>query len=158
VFRARSRERACVMQVSSCARMPRGGWFLLFAEPDIHVSQLSRGGASVPGALARARVRDAGFVVRTYASRRVVPALRRTGHPFAVSGSREPSQKIELVFSASPKTIRREPQERKLRRSVGNRQDLAVCASMILFIEQFLSCPSPALLCRDKLALLPVYG
>jgi hypothetical protein len=74
-----------------------------------------------------------GFVVRVYASRRLVPALRRTGHPFAVSGSREPSQKIEFVFSASPKTIRREPREMDLLRSVGNRQDLAVCASMILF-------------------------
>jgi hypothetical protein len=76
-----------------------------------------------------------GFVVRVYASRRVVPALRRTGHPFAVSGSWEPSQKIELVFSASPKTIRREPREADLLRSVGNRQDLAVCASMILFLS-----------------------
>ena len=46
-----------------------------------------------------------------YASRRVVPALRRTGHPFAVSGSEEPSQMIEFVFSASPETIRSEPPE-----------------------------------------------
>lgn len=35
----------------------------------------------------------------------------RTGHPFAASGPEEPSQKIELVFSASPETIRREPRE-----------------------------------------------
>ena len=35
--------------------------------------------------------------------------LCRTGHPFAVSGSEEPSQMIEFVFSASPETIRREP-------------------------------------------------
>jgi len=54
--------------------------------------------------------------------------LRRTGHPFAVSGPEGPSQKIECVFSASPETIRREPREFDLRRSVGNRQDLAVCA------------------------------
>lgn len=46
-----------------------------------------------------------------FASRRLVPALCRTGHPFAASGSREPSQKIEFVFSASPETIRREPRE-----------------------------------------------
>jgi hypothetical protein len=57
-----------------------------------------------------------------------VPALGRTRHPFAVSGSEGPSQKIELVFSASPETIRREPREFDLLRSVGNRQDLAVCA------------------------------
>src|SRR5580658_8852406 len=31
---------------------------------------------------------------------------RRTGHPFAASGFLEPSQKIELGFSASPETIR----------------------------------------------------
>ena len=31
----------------------------------------------------------------------------RTGHPFVVLGLEEPSQKIELVFSASPETIRR---------------------------------------------------
>jgi len=57
-----------------------------------------------------------------------VPALGRTRHPFAVSGSEEPSQKIEFVLSASPETIRREPQEGDLLRSVGNMQDLAVCA------------------------------
>ena len=57
-----------------------------------------------------------------------VPALGRTRHPFAVSGSEEPSPKIECVFSASPETIRREPREGDLLRSVGNLQDLAVCA------------------------------
>ena len=57
-----------------------------------------------------------------------VPALGRTRHPFAVSGSEEPSPKIEFVFSASPETIRREPREGNLLRSVGNMQDLAVCA------------------------------
>jgi hypothetical protein len=39
-----------------------------------------------------------------------------------------PSQKIEFVFSASPETIRREPRESDLLRSVGKMQDLAVCA------------------------------
>jgi len=33
------------------------------------------------------------------------PCVRRTGHPFAASGPRGPSQKIELVFSASPETV-----------------------------------------------------
>ncbi len=37
--------------------------------------------------------------------------LRRTGHPFAVSGLERPLQKIEFVFAASPETIRREPRE-----------------------------------------------
>src|SRR5271157_1606144 len=37
--------------------------------------------------------------------------LAQNGHPFAVSGSREPSLKIEYVFAASPETIRREPRE-----------------------------------------------
>jgi hypothetical protein len=53
--------------------------------------------------------------------------LRRTGHPFAVSGPKGPSQKIESVFSASPETVRREPREFDLRRSLGQVQDLAVC-------------------------------
>src|SRR5271167_2783653 len=57
-----------------------------------------------------------------------VPALGRTRHPFAVSGLEGPSPKIEFVFSASPETIRREPREGNLLRSVGNMQDLAVCA------------------------------
>jgi hypothetical protein len=64
-----------------------------------------------------------------------VPALGRTRHPFAVSGLEGPSQKIELVFSASPETIRREPQEGDLLRSVGNMQDLPVCAFFILLIS-----------------------
>ena len=61
-----------------------------------------------------------------------VPALGRTRHPFAVSGSGEPSQKIEFGFSASPETIRREPRESDLLRSVGKRRDLAVCALVVL--------------------------
>jgi hypothetical protein len=63
-----------------------------------------------------------------------VPALGRTRHPFAVSGSVEPSQKIEFVFSASPETIRREPREDYLLRSVGYRQDLAVCAFCFILL------------------------
>jgi hypothetical protein len=39
------------------------------------------------------------------------PCVRRTGHPFAASGPRAPSQKIELVFSAGPKTVSGEPEE-----------------------------------------------
>jgi Tol biopolymer transport system component len=69
-----------------------------------------------------------------------VPALGRTRHPFAVSGLEGPSQKIEFVFSASPETIRREPREGSLLRSVGNMQDLAVCAfcSSCLFRQYFM--------------------
>src|SRR5258708_37526552 len=51
--------------------------------------------------------------------------LRRTGHPFAVSGRGGPSQKIESGVAASPEKIRREPREVDLRCSVGKRQDLA---------------------------------
>src|ERR1700677_5035453 len=80
-----------------------------------------------------AQLAASGFIRAHVSLSALVPALRRAGHPFPVSGSWEPSQKIELVFSASPKTIRREPREADLLRSVGNRQDLAVCASMILF-------------------------
>ena len=42
----------------------------------------------------------------TCASRRWFLPVRRTGHPFAVSGPEGPSQKIEFVFAASPETIR----------------------------------------------------
>jgi hypothetical protein len=35
---------------------------------------------------------------------------------------------IEFVFAASPETIRREPQDLYVHRSVGNLQDLAACA------------------------------
>jgi hypothetical protein len=41
----------------------------------------------------------------------VVPAFGRTRHPFAVSGRGRPSQVIEFVFTASPETTQREPQE-----------------------------------------------
>jgi hypothetical protein len=75
------------------------------------------------------------FHTQKYASRQSVPALGRTRHPFAVSDSEEPSQKIEFVFSASPETIRREPREFDLLRSVGKMQDLAVCAWFILFVS-----------------------
>jgi hypothetical protein len=61
-----------------------------------------------------------------------VPALGRTRHPFAVSGSEEPSPKIEFVFSASPETIRREPREGDLLRSVG--QHAGPGSLRILFI------------------------
>jgi hypothetical protein len=45
-----------------------------------------------------------------------------------LSRARGPSQKIEFVFSASPETIRREPREFDLLRSVGHLRDLASCA------------------------------
>ena len=99
------------------------------------------------------------FHTQKYASRQSVPALGRTRHPFAVSGLEGPSQKIEFVFSASPETIRREPREGDLLRSVGNRQDLAVCAfcSSCLF-RQHLCCCSPAFFSRCKVSLLPIHG
>src|SRR5438128_6170762 len=71
--------------------------------------------------------------------------LRRTGHPFAVSGPGGPSQKIECVFSASPETIRREPREFDLRRSVGKWQDLAACALCDLYVLLQAEAPRPPL-------------
>jgi hypothetical protein len=44
---------------------------------------------------------------------------------------------IEFVFSASPETIRREPGEFELLRSVANLRDPAACASMILMFLPF---------------------
>jgi hypothetical protein len=71
-----------------------------------------------------------------------VPALGRTRHPFAVSGLEGPSPKIEFGFSASPETIRREPREGDLLCSVGNMQDLAVCAfCSSCFLRQYFMLP-----------------
>jgi hypothetical protein len=97
---------------------------------DIHVSQSQEKSTRSLGALRRARIGS-----DQDASSATVPLgfwflPCRTRHPFAVSGSREPSQKIEFVFSASPETIRREPRELELLRPVANQRDLAVCASM----------------------------
>jgi len=48
------------------------------------------------------------------------PCVRRTGHPFAASGPLGPSQKIELVFTASLETVSGEPEESlAFRRSLG---------------------------------------
>src|SRR2546430_2320439 len=65
----------------------------------------------------------------------VVSCLRRTGHPFTISGPCGPSQKIECVFSASPETIRREPREFDLRRSVGNCRTWQSARCVILFFS-----------------------
>ena len=57
-------------------------------------------------------VRDARFRrARCGASRLVVPALKQNRTSICCLGPQGPSQKIELVFSASPETIRREPPE-----------------------------------------------
>jgi hypothetical protein len=92
---------------------------------------MSRKNAKFHGALWRARV----AMIWTFSCARVPHGLwslhpSRTGHPFAVSSSLEPSPKIECVFSASLETIRREPRESELLRSVGYRRDLAACASI----------------------------
>jgi hypothetical protein len=47
---------------------------------------------------------------------------------YLLSPALGPSQKIEFVFAASPETIRGEPREFDLRRSVGKMRDLAACA------------------------------
>jgi len=65
--------------------------------------------------VARRARESAHFPVKIFSSHLVPlgcgPCVRRTGHPFAASGPRGPSQKIELVFSASPKTVSGEPEE-----------------------------------------------
>jgi len=78
----------------------------------IHESLCQEKSTRFPIALRRARVpSDRVIRLRTCASRLVVPAARRTGHPFAASSSEELSQKIEFVYSASPETIRRGPRK-----------------------------------------------
>jgi hypothetical protein len=68
-------------------------------------------------------------------------------------------RRLSFVFSASPETIRREPREGDLLRSVGNMQDLAVCAfCSSCFFRQYLCCRSPAFFSRCKVSLLPIHG
>ena len=98
------------------------------AEPDIHVSHLSRENARSEGALARARTDLIRIYRRAYASRLMAPASCRTRDPLAASSPGELSPKIECVFTASPETIRREPREFALCRSVPYLRDLAACA------------------------------
>ena len=86
---------------------------------DIHVSLLSR-----KNTRGQARSRERAILGQDLQLASVPlgfgPCLRRTGHPFAASGPRGPSQKIELVFAASPETVSGEPQESfYLRRSLG---------------------------------------
>src|SRR5438094_5561270 len=93
----------------------------------------------------------------------VVSCLRRTGHPFTVSGPCGPSQKIECVFSASPETIRREPREFDLRRSVGNRRtwQSARCVILLFFRRggpRFLGRYAPRICERYEIALPPIHG
>jgi hypothetical protein len=73
-----------------------------------------------------------------------------------------PSQKIEFVFSASPETIRREPLEFYLHRSVAYQQDLAVCAlcNPVAFslAGGGLSRLAAVTFCRHEVLLSPVDG
>src|SRR5450631_903936 len=88
--------------------------------------------------------------------------LCRTRHLFAVSGPVGPSQKIEFVFSASPETIRREPRECDLLRSVGQLRDLAVCApcNPVIFFSHSggLSRRRSVAFCRHELAFPAIHG
>src|SRR5438445_3865568 len=89
--------------------------------------------------------------------------LRRTGHPFTVSGPCGPSQKIECVFSASPETIRREPREFDLRRSVGNRRtwQSARCVILLFFSpggSQFLCRRAPGICEPYEVAFSAIHG
>jgi hypothetical protein len=71
---------------------------------DIHDKSLSRG-KKPPDALRRsAKIDNATVFTATFMPHGGVPAVRRTRHPFAVSGpSGEPSQKIEFMFSCQPR-------------------------------------------------------
>jgi hypothetical protein len=65
----------------------KGHWRSFSPWNDIHVSHCQQKSTSLPYALWRARCcSDQELSLRTFASRRVVPAFCRTGHPFAASG------------------------------------------------------------------------
>ena len=78
----------------------------------IHVSHSQEKSTSLRFALWRARSwTDQELALRTFASRRVVPHSAEPDIHLLPRAPWESSQKIEFGFSASPETIRREPQE-----------------------------------------------
>ena len=133
----------------------------LLSRENIHVSLLSRENRILLTRASEERAKPCRpeLQLAIYASRRVVAAHRRTGHPFAVSGSKEPSQKIEFVFSASPETIRGEPLEWNsfAQSATGGTWQPARCVVLFLCRRRRLRRRTPALFCRDEVALLTVY-
>ena len=84
---------------------------------------------------------------------------RQTRHPFAVSGSEEPPQKIEFVFSASPEQF-----VESLGRIISFAQSAtcrtwqsAHCVHPVYF-GSILCCRSPAFFSRHEVSLLPIHG
>jgi hypothetical protein len=88
--------------------------------------------------------------------------LRRTGHPFAVSGPCGPSQKIEFVFAASPETIRGEPPEvvSVAQWAIGRTWQPARCGILLLFSRRprFLSRRTPRIWKGHEVALSSIDG
>jgi hypothetical protein len=90
----------------------------------------------------------------------VVPALRRTGHPFAVSGLSTFTEDYVCVLCQS-RNNPRESREIALRCPVGYLQDLAVCALCIPgFFPQWARSLGRrcALICRHECPLPAIYG
>ncbi len=154
-------EARCVIGGSPAFRKVRGlGGNIRNA--DIHVSHLSSGGTGVPGALVRARKPTVlGCSARKSASRRRFQHSAEPDIHFAASKLREePSQKVEFVFSASPETIRREPPECNLLRSV---RQPAGSGSLrfvhpVLFGSSFMLPPVRRSSPDMKSRLLPIHG
>ena len=87
--------------------------------------------------------------------------LRRTRHPFAVSGHLGLSPKIEFVFAASPETIRREPQELiSLAQSANCRTwRPARCVILSIFFPwAALGRHAPVIFCRHEVPLAPIHS
>jgi hypothetical protein len=74
---------------------------------DIHVSQSQGKTRGLWRAPESARCLGQDSLLRTFASRLVVPASLQDRTSICCLGLEEPSQMIEFVFSASPETIRR---------------------------------------------------
>jgi predicted DNA-binding transcriptional regulator YafY len=79
-----------------------------FRVADLHVSRRQEKTEFSRRALQRSAQERINQIPARTCHAAVVPAFRRTGHPFAVSGPCGPSQMIECVFAASPETIRSE--------------------------------------------------
>ena len=96
-------------------------------------------------ALESALLSDQELPLRTFAFRRLVPTLSRTGHPFTASRSLEPSQKIEFVFSAVPKQSE-ESLGSRLRRPASNVRDPILAP----LLTEFLTLPAYERVLKDE--------
>jgi hypothetical protein len=129
---------------------------------DVHDRYLSREKTTLlarPGGARKTHIAESS--ARGCASRRWFLRFAEPDIHLLPPAMKWPSQKIEFVFSASLETIRREPREITPLRSVGNQQDLAVCALCNSVWFSLISDGSGRrafVFCHHEFSLAAVYG